>query len=173
MRLLAATRIVFVAMNVARADALFKVGVTERDFIPAERYDWRGANTHALRATVRYPAAADPREERQWIGPPFFRSSAPRAMRRPPRGARRMHDQRKAADRITSARFSRCSRRAAYFRLRKDCGSAMNRRRGRLADTPALERDEASGLQRLSFLPIYSLEALRTDRQHRRPGRLP
>jgi len=71
MRLLAAALIFLVAVNVARADAVFKVGVTTRDFIPAEPYDWRGAKTHALRAMVWYPAAADAREEPQWIGPPI------------------------------------------------------------------------------------------------------
>src|SRR5262249_33849441 len=70
MRLLAAL-IFLVAVNVARADAVFRVGVTTRDFIPAEPYDWRGAKTHALRAMVWYPAAADAREEPQWIGPPI------------------------------------------------------------------------------------------------------
>ena len=60
------------APNVARADdAIFKVGVTTRDFAPAEPYDWRGAKTHALRTTIWYPAAADAREEPQWIGPPI------------------------------------------------------------------------------------------------------
>jgi len=50
---------------------VFKVGVTMRDFSPAEPYDWRGAGLHALRATIWYPAAADAREQPQWIGPPI------------------------------------------------------------------------------------------------------
>jgi predicted dienelactone hydrolase len=37
----------------------FKVGSTFRKFIPADKaYNWRGAQTHALLATVWYPAAA-------------------------------------------------------------------------------------------------------------------
>jgi predicted dienelactone hydrolase len=72
MRFLATALIFLVTVNVARADAVFKVGVTTRDFIPAESYDWRDAKTHALRAMVWYPAPADAREEPQWIGPPIF-----------------------------------------------------------------------------------------------------
>ncbi len=71
MRFLALLLILLAAVNGARADAIFKVGVTTREFIPAEPYDWRGAGTHVLRATIWYPAAADAREEPQWIGPPF------------------------------------------------------------------------------------------------------
>src|SRR5215475_5315489 len=72
MRFLALS-LIFLAMGVpARADAVFKVGVTKRDFIPVEPYDWRGAKTHALRAMIWYPAAAEAREEAQWIGPPIF-----------------------------------------------------------------------------------------------------
>lgn len=57
-------------LNVASADeTVFKVGVTTRDLVPAEPYDWRGAKTHALRTMIWYPAAADAREESQWIGP--------------------------------------------------------------------------------------------------------
>jgi predicted dienelactone hydrolase len=72
MRFLALSLILFAVVNVARADAVFKVGVTTRDFIPAEPYDWRGAKTHALRTMIWYPAAVDAREEPQWIGPPIF-----------------------------------------------------------------------------------------------------
>ena len=75
MRFLALPLVLFAIMNVARADTVFKVGVTARDFIPAEPYDWRGAGTHALRVIIWYPAAAYAREEPQWIGPrivPFF-----------------------------------------------------------------------------------------------------
>jgi predicted dienelactone hydrolase len=84
MRLLALLLILAAAVNVACAEELFKVGVTTRDFIPAEPYDWRGAATHALRATIWYPAAPDAREQAQWIGPrflPFFStgSAAPDA----------------------------------------------------------------------------------------------
>src|ERR1700752_2756032 len=58
MRFLATALIFLVTVNVARADAVFKVGVTTRDFIPAESYDWRDAKTHALRAMVWCPAPA-------------------------------------------------------------------------------------------------------------------
>ena len=71
MRFLALSLILLAAANVARADDVFKVGVATRDFIPADPYDWRGAKTHALRAMIWYPAAADTREEPQWIGPPI------------------------------------------------------------------------------------------------------
>jgi predicted dienelactone hydrolase len=75
-RFLALWLILVAAPNVAHAeDTVFKVGLTTRDFIPAEPYDWRGAKTHSLRAMIWYPAAADAREEPQWIGPsvlPFF-----------------------------------------------------------------------------------------------------
>ncbi|WP_461354342.1 alpha/beta hydrolase family protein [Bradyrhizobium sp. USDA 4454] len=65
--------ILLTAPGGARADdAIFKVGVTTRDFIPAEPYDWRGARTHALRAMIWYPAAADAHEMPQWIGPPII-----------------------------------------------------------------------------------------------------
>ncbi len=60
------------AVTVAHADTVSKVGVTERDFTPAEPYDWRGAKTHVLRTTIWYPAAADAREEPQWFGPRLF-----------------------------------------------------------------------------------------------------
>jgi hypothetical protein len=43
MRFLALPPVLFAIMNVARADTVFKVGVTTRDFIPVEPYDWRGA----------------------------------------------------------------------------------------------------------------------------------
>jgi len=89
MRFLALSLILFAVPNLTRADTVFKVGVTTRDFIPAEPYDWRGASTHALRLIIWYPAAADAREEPQWIGPrivPFF--SAGSAARDAPLGAR-------------------------------------------------------------------------------------
>ncbi|HEV2268272.1 MAG TPA: hypothetical protein VGR92_02340 [Steroidobacteraceae bacterium] len=57
----------------ATADAIvpaYKVGVTQRHFIPHEPYDWRHARTHALLATVWYPAAATSRAEPQWMGEP-------------------------------------------------------------------------------------------------------
>lgn len=70
MKFLAIAALIFLAaLNVAQAESVFKVGVTTRDFIPAGPYDWRGTKTHALRVIVWYPAAADVREESQWIGP--------------------------------------------------------------------------------------------------------
>lgn len=75
MRILALSLILFAWINTARADDVLKVGVATRDFMPAEPYDWRGAKTHALRVIIWYPAAADAREEPQWVGPsiaPFF-----------------------------------------------------------------------------------------------------
>lgn len=73
MRFLALWLILLAAPNVACAgDAVFKVGVTTRDFVPAGSYDWRGARTHALHAMIWYPATADAREEPQWIGPPII-----------------------------------------------------------------------------------------------------
>ena len=69
MRFLALWLILLALLNVARADADFKVGVTIREFIPAEPYDWRGAKTHALHVMIWRPANVDAREERQWIGP--------------------------------------------------------------------------------------------------------
>jgi hypothetical protein len=62
MRLPAILLMLFALVDAACADPLFKVGVTTRDFIPAEPYDWRGAGTHALRATIWYPAATDAQE---------------------------------------------------------------------------------------------------------------
>ena len=51
MRFLVLWVILLAALNAARADdALLKVGLSARDFIPPEPYDWRGAKTHALRA---------------------------------------------------------------------------------------------------------------------------
>jgi len=70
MRFLALWLILLAAPDLANAEeAVFKVGVATRDFSPAEPYDWRGASMHALRATIWYPAAADAREQPQWIGP--------------------------------------------------------------------------------------------------------
>ncbi len=48
----------------------FKIGVMTRRFAPDEPYEWRGAQTHALIATVWYPAAADATETPQWFGAP-------------------------------------------------------------------------------------------------------
>lgn len=73
MRFLALWLILLAALDVACADdTVFRVGVTKRDLIPAEPYDWRDAKTHALRAMIWYPAAVDAREEAQWVGPPIL-----------------------------------------------------------------------------------------------------
>src|SRR5471032_1248967 len=63
MRVLVALLVLLAAVNTARADDVSKVGVTTRDVVPAEPYDWRGARTHALRTMIWYPAAAGAREE--------------------------------------------------------------------------------------------------------------
>jgi predicted dienelactone hydrolase len=79
-------------VNSARADAIYKVGVTTRDFIPAEPYDWRGAKTHALSAIIWYPAEDNAREEAQWTGPriaPFFSTGAAARDAAPAAGSRR------------------------------------------------------------------------------------
>jgi predicted dienelactone hydrolase len=92
MRLLSLLLILFAVVNAAHADDVFKVGVATRDFIPAEPYDWRGAKTHALRATIWYPAAAGTREEPQWIGPsviPFFNAGSAARDAAPAVGSRR------------------------------------------------------------------------------------
>ena len=77
MRSLALCLVVLAALiatpDIARADdAVFKVGVTTRDFVPAEPYDWRGAKTRSLRTMIWYPAVAEAREQPQWIGPPVI-----------------------------------------------------------------------------------------------------
>lgn len=92
MRFLALLLILLAAADVACADAVFKVGVTTRDFSPAEPYDWRGAKTQALRTTIWYPAADGAREEPQWIGPPivpFFSAGSAARDAAPAAGARR------------------------------------------------------------------------------------
>lgn len=55
----------------------YKVGVASRRFVPPTPYDWRNAKTHAILATIWYPAAAAAREEAQWVGDsrnPFARA---------------------------------------------------------------------------------------------------
>src|SRR3984957_15526541 len=92
MRFLALSLILFALIDVARAEAVFKVGVTARDFIPTEPYDWRGAQTHALRVMIWYPAANDAREEPQWIGPsivPFISAGSAARDAAPAAGPRR------------------------------------------------------------------------------------
>ena len=72
-RLLGLLLVLFAGGNLAHADAVYKVGVSTRDFIPAGPYDWRGARTHTLRVTIWYPAAAEAHEEAQWVGPPVVK----------------------------------------------------------------------------------------------------
>lgn len=67
------------------AGAPHKVGTAVRRFAPPEPYDWRGAKTHALQATIWYPAAPAARETQQWIGPP--RAPLARAGRAAPAAA--------------------------------------------------------------------------------------
>ncbi len=89
---LALSLILFAALNVARADPVFRVGVITREFIPAEPYDWRGAKTRALRVMIWYPAAADAREEPQWSEPrifPFFSAGSAAQDAVPAAGPRR------------------------------------------------------------------------------------
>lgn len=55
------------------ADAMattYKVGVTYRQFVPREPYDWRGSKTRSLHAIVWYPAAEIADEQPQWMGAP-------------------------------------------------------------------------------------------------------
>lgn len=52
------------------AATAFKVGVTYRQFIPQEPYDWRDAKTRVLHAIVWYPAAEVADEQPQWMGTP-------------------------------------------------------------------------------------------------------
>ena len=47
----------------------YNAGVVHRTFLPKGPYDWRGAETHELIATVWYPAVSTAHEEPQWIGP--------------------------------------------------------------------------------------------------------
>src|SRR4029077_5096228 len=47
-----------------------KVGVTNRQFIPPEPYQWRDAKTHALITDIWYPADPASVEQPQWIGNP-------------------------------------------------------------------------------------------------------
>ncbi|MGJ5131494.1 MULTISPECIES: alpha/beta hydrolase family protein [unclassified Bradyrhizobium] len=93
MKFLALLLALLAAPNGACAQgAVFRVGVTKRDFVPAEPYDWRGAQTHALRATIWYPAAADAPERPQWIGPriiPFFSAGSAAPDAEPASGPRR------------------------------------------------------------------------------------
>lgn len=63
----------------------YKVGVSQRRFVPPGPYNWRQARTHALLTTVWYPAAAMAHEESQWLGSSASRFA--RAGRAAPRAA--------------------------------------------------------------------------------------
>jgi predicted dienelactone hydrolase len=65
----------------ARAQAAYKVGVTQREFLRGDiAFDWRGAKTHGLVTTVWYPADARATETAQWVGdPPNAMASAGKA----------------------------------------------------------------------------------------------
>lgn len=52
----------------AAKPVIYKVGVTNRQFTPPERYEWRGAKTHALITEIWYPAEPASVEQAQWIG---------------------------------------------------------------------------------------------------------
>jgi predicted dienelactone hydrolase len=76
--------LLFSSGNCARvsADAMFKVGVTSRHFLPAEPYDWRGTANHAVFEVVWYPAdtGADAKPQRiPPYGPALF-EAAPAAL---------------------------------------------------------------------------------------------
>lgn len=73
MKVLALCLVLLAASTGARADeAIFKVGVINREFVPPEPYEWRGARSHVLRTMIWYPAEADAHEQPQWIGPPLL-----------------------------------------------------------------------------------------------------
>jgi predicted dienelactone hydrolase len=61
-----------VAMAVPAAKGqTFGAGVASRAFLRDDAsYDWRGAKTHALLATIWYPADRDAVETAQWVGDP-------------------------------------------------------------------------------------------------------
>ena len=54
----------------AGAQTLFKVGVTTRQFVPAEPYEWRGDAKHTLATMIWYPADLGAEEKPRLLGPP-------------------------------------------------------------------------------------------------------
>ena len=71
------------------AQAPFKVGLTTRQFVPSEHYEWRGDTKHTLRTTIWYPAADPGAEEKpQLLGPPANHCSTAGTLR-PMRRSRR------------------------------------------------------------------------------------
>ncbi|HWR13232.1 MAG TPA: hypothetical protein VN577_00275 [Terriglobales bacterium] len=58
----------------------FKVGVTDRQFVPPGDYNWRGAKAKVILTTIWYPAPASANEVARWIGDPSNpMASAPNA----------------------------------------------------------------------------------------------
>jgi predicted dienelactone hydrolase len=49
---------------------IFKVGISDRSFVPNGSYDWRAAQTHALLVTIWYPASPSAVARTQTLGPP-------------------------------------------------------------------------------------------------------
>ncbi len=66
---LAMAAILMVAAGRVRAQEGFKVGATQRAFVPKDPYCWRGAKTHALVTTIWYPADSAAVETPHWVGP--------------------------------------------------------------------------------------------------------
>jgi hypothetical protein len=86
-----ASRGCMAAPATAATTPAYKVGVSQRRFVPRGPYDWRHARTHALLTTVWYPAAATAHEGSQWLGSSTSRfaragRAAPRAALAPCRG---------------------------------------------------------------------------------------
>ncbi|HEY2540875.1 MAG TPA: alpha/beta hydrolase [Stellaceae bacterium] len=68
---LIAAMIAVASVQTAKAEpSAFKVGMTRRDFVPPEPYDWRGDPKHALATTIWYPADAGAQEKPLLLGPP-------------------------------------------------------------------------------------------------------
>ena len=69
---LASLAISIIGLGVAQvaAQTTFKVGVTTRQFVPAEHYEWRGDAKHRLATTIWYPADPGADEKPQLRGPP-------------------------------------------------------------------------------------------------------
>jgi predicted dienelactone hydrolase len=58
------------AQNKEGEQQVYKVGVTQRAFIPKGNYNWRGAKTHALVSVIWYPADSNSVEKHMFIGSP-------------------------------------------------------------------------------------------------------
>ncbi|MGI4827439.1 MAG: alpha/beta hydrolase family protein [Janthinobacterium lividum] len=56
-----------------------KVGIVTRSFVPTQRRNWRGAESHVLETTIWYPAVEAATETRQVVGPsesPLFEAGS-------------------------------------------------------------------------------------------------